>query len=139
MKFFNCFKDERSKKRCRIIIMVVILMMIVGGWIMIYAGCEKRRIDFRQNYYFCEEIGDQRVYYGGLLLIFLGVMSLFGWIFSFLVIAKPRANQGYHQSAPPYGYNAMDNEPLEIEPLNPAAPFENKEGQQTQEASKIVT
>lgn len=126
MKQFNClkgcWKSEKMKTRCEVIIAIIILSLIISGWILAAAGCNKRNVDFKSNYYFCEEIGNKHQYYGGLVLVFIGVMSLFGWILSLLVIAKEKRRERERRSyeVPVNEYNTIDDEPYpcEDQPLN---------------------
>mmetsp|Transcript_1629 Transcript_1629/g.1741 ORF Transcript_1629/g.1741 Transcript_1629/m.1741 type:complete len:138 (+) Transcript_1629:25-438(+) len=115
MKLQECFKGQRIQKRCEIAIGLVILVIIFAGSVMAISGCKTRRTDFSQNYYFCEEVGDKRTYYGGLMLIFVGVMSLFGWIFSIIAVSHHKRQEEFFREAPANEYNTIDDEPFEVD------------------------
>lgn len=133
MKLCNCLKNLNIAKQCTGIIITIALVMLIAGWIMAASGCKRTRMDFSKSYYFCEEIGDQRMYYGGLFLILLGVKCFFGWVFSLLLLPKPKMIEYYEPTDPENEYSETNRDlnELENEPLNKIVDIEKQAEEET--------
>lgn len=112
MGCMDFLKKEISKRRFIVILATLLVMMIVVGWILALLGCKTRTYDITKHYSFCAEISNEKEYYGGLTLLVIGVMSLFGWAVGY---ALTRQSQKMENSS--LKYEGMEGRNYEDEPL----------------------